>query len=109
MTFSVEFDDQRPYLMKEVAKGFVGLKSMLMNLLEEGKERGELIADVNTDRATEMIFSGMIGSSVLFGVDKSTASLDKSINSLIQYLDGLSPTETIAKLKIDAEDHLLEV
>lgn len=109
VTFSVEFDDQRPNLMKEVAKGFIGLKSLLKNLLEEGKERGELNADVNTDRATEMIFSGMIGSSVLFGVDKSSATLDKSINSLIQYLDGLAPGETLAKLKIDAEDHLLEV
>ena len=109
VTFSVEFDDQRPNLMKEVAKGFIGLKSLLKNLLKEGKERGELNADVNTDRATEMIFSGMIGSSVLFGVDKSSATLDKSINSLIQYLDGLAPGETLAKLKIDAEDHLLEV
>ena len=109
VTFSVEFDDQRPHLMKEVAKGFIGLKRLLKNLLEEGKERGELNADVNTDRATEMIFSGMIGSSVLFGVDKSSASLDKSINSLIQYLDGLAPNETKAKLKIEAEDHLLEV
>jgi TetR/AcrR family transcriptional repressor of nem operon len=109
VTFSVEFDDQRPNLMKEVAKGFIGLKRLLKNLLEEGKERGELKANVNTDRATEMIFSGMIGSSVLFGVDKSSASLDKSINSLIQYLDGLAPNETKAKLKIEAEDHLLEV
>jgi len=39
VTFSVEFDDQRPHLMKEVAKGFIGLKGMLKSLLEEGKER----------------------------------------------------------------------
>ena len=109
VTFSIEFDDQRPQLMQEVAKGFVGLKRMLKNLLEEGKEIGELRADVNTDRATEMIFSAMIGSSVLFGVDKSTTSLDKSINSLILYLDGLKPTESFAELKVDAEDHLIEI
>ena len=109
VTFSVELDDQRPHLMKEVAQGFIGLKRLLKKLLEEGKEIGELRADVNTNRATELIFSGMIGSSGLFGVDKSSTSLDKSINSLIQYLDGLAPGETLAKLKIDAEDHLLEV
>jgi AcrR family transcriptional regulator len=109
VTFSIEFDDQRPQLMQEVAKGFVGLKRMLKNLLEEGKEIGELRADVNTDRATEMIFSAMIGSSVLFGVDKSTTSLDKSINSLILYLDSLKPTESFAELKVDAEDHLIEI
>jgi AcrR family transcriptional regulator len=107
VTFSVEFDDQRPELMKEVAKGFIGLKSMLKNLLEEGKEIGELLADVNTDRATEMIFSGMIGSSVLFGVDKSADSLDKSINSLILYLDGLAPVES--QVDLNVEDHLLEI
>jgi TetR/AcrR family transcriptional repressor of nem operon len=109
VTFSIEFDDQRPQLMQEVAKGFVGLKRMLKNLLEEGKEIGELRADVNTDRATEMIFSGMIGSSVLFGVDKSSGSLDKSINSLIIYLDGLAPTKSSADINMDTEDHLIEI
>ena len=29
VTFSVELDDQRPHLMQEVNKGFVGLKNML--------------------------------------------------------------------------------
>jgi TetR/AcrR family transcriptional repressor of nem operon len=106
VTFSVELDDQRPELMKEVAQGFRGLKRMLNNLLEEGKEKGELRLDVNTDRATEMIFSGMIGSSVLFGVEKSNESLDRSINSLIMYLDGLTPTESLVDINI--EDHLLE-
>jgi hypothetical protein len=82
---------------------------MLKNLLEEGKERGELRSDVNTDRATEMIFSGMIGSSVLFGVDKSNTSLDKSINALITYLDGLAPTDFVVDLNVDTENHLVEI
>ena len=107
VTFSVELDDQRPDLMKEVAEGFMGLKRLLKNLLEEGKEQGELRTDVNTDRATEMIFSGMIGSSVLFGVDKSSNSLDKSINSLILYLDGLAPKESVVDQNV--EDHLMEI
>ena len=51
----------------------------------------------------------MIGSSVLFGVDKSTASLDKSINSLILYLDGLAPTKSLVEINIDTEDHLIEI
>jgi AcrR family transcriptional regulator len=89
VTFSVELDDQRPHLMQEVNKGFVGLKNMLKRLLEEGKEIGELRDDVNTNRATELIFSGMLGTSVLYGVDKSTTRLDRSINSLIDYLDDL--------------------
>ncbi len=87
ITFSVELDDQRPQLMQEVNKGFVGLKNMLKRLLEEAKELGELQQNVDVDRTTEMIFSGMIGSSVLFGVEKSTVILDRSINALIDYLN----------------------
>jgi len=49
----------------------------------------------------------MIGSSVLFGVDKSKDSLDKSINSLILYLDGLAPVESLGDLNV--EDHLMEI
>jgi TetR/AcrR family transcriptional repressor of nem operon len=109
VTFSVELDDQKPHLMKEVSKGFIGLKKMLKRLLEEGKESGELPVEVNTDRATEMIFSGMIGSSVLFGVDKSNTSLDRSINSLILYLDGLAQTKPLVDVDIDKEDHLIEL
>jgi AcrR family transcriptional regulator len=107
VTFSVELDDQRPDLMEQVAQGFMGLKRLLKSLLEQGKEQGELRTEVNTDRATEMIFSGMIGSSVLFGVEKSDDSLDKSINSLILYLDGLAPDGSLVDLNV--EDHLLEI
>ena len=107
VTFSVELDDQRPDLMQDVSKGFVGLKKMLKNLLDEGKAIGELRSDVNTDRATELIFSGMIGTSVLFGVEKSSESIDKSINSLVLYLDGLAPAESV--IDINVEDHLLEI
>jgi AcrR family transcriptional regulator len=90
VTFSIELDDQRPHLMQNVNTGFVGLKGMLRRLLEEGKALGELRDDVNTNRATELIFSGMIGTSVLYGVDKSTVSLERMINSLIEYLDDLA-------------------
>ena len=87
ITFSVELDDQQPQLMQEVNKGFVGLKNMLKRLLEEAKELDELKQEVNTNRLTEMIFSGMIGTSVLFGVEKSILILDRSINALIDYLN----------------------
>lgn len=87
ITFSVELDDQQPQLMQEVNMGFVGLKNMLKRFLEEAKELGELKQDVNTNRLTEMIFSGMIGASVLFGVEKSTITLDRSINALIDYIN----------------------
>jgi TetR/AcrR family transcriptional repressor of nem operon len=87
ITFSVELDDQAPELIHEVNKGFEGLKNLLRKLLVEATETGELKSYINVEGTTEMIFSGMIGSSVLFGVEKSTTTLDNSINALIDYLN----------------------
>jgi AcrR family transcriptional regulator len=91
VTFSVELADQRPQLAKEVNRGFIGLKGMLKRLLDEGRELGELRSDVSTSAITEMLFAGMVGTCVIYGVDKSTASLDRSINTLIDYLENLRP------------------
>jgi AcrR family transcriptional regulator len=91
VTFSVELDDQRPHLSKEVNKGFIGLKAMLKRLLDEGRESGELSSNVSTSAITEMLFAGMVGTSVIYGVDKSTDGLDRSINTLIDYLEELKP------------------
>jgi len=91
ITFSVELNDQRPHLSREVNKGFIGLKSMLKRLLDEGKKLGELSSDVSTGAVTEMLFAGMLGATVMYGLDKSTANLDRSIDSLIDYLEKMTP------------------
>jgi TetR/AcrR family transcriptional regulator, transcriptional repressor for nem operon len=96
ITFSVELDDQYPQLVQEVNKGFVGLKNMIRGLLNEAKASGELVQNVDTQIATEMIFSGMIGSSVLYGVEKSTLALDRSLNALIDYLNNVRNHEMLA-------------
>ena len=83
ITFSVELDYLQPHLAQEVNKGFMGFKAMLVRLLEEGKEQGELPMNVNSDDLAEMLFTGMLGASVIFGLDKSTATLDRSIDTLI--------------------------
>ncbi len=89
VTLSVELDDQLPHLCNEVKKGFVGLKGMLKRLLIEGQERGELRKDVNPSVVTELLFSGMLGTSIIFGMDKTTECLDRSINALIDHLEEL--------------------
>mgnify|MGYP001817669675 CR=1 FL=1 len=91
VTFSVELDDQNPHLCEEVNKGFMGLKGMLRKLLQEGKALGELGETVDSAAVTEMLFAGMIGASVIYGVNKSPESLDRSIGSLITYLEKLKP------------------
>lgn len=91
ITFSVELDDQRPHLSKEVKKGFLGLKGMLHKLLVEGMETSELTKEVSPSAIADLLFSGMLGASVMYGVDKSAETLDHSINTLIEYLERLKP------------------
>jgi TetR/AcrR family transcriptional repressor of nem operon len=95
ITFSVELDDTRPHLVKEVHKGFEGFKSLLKRLLDEAVEIGELPGDLNTTTVTEMLFTGMLGASVLYGVNKTTSSLDCSIDSLIEYIYLLGDRQVI--------------
>lgn len=93
ITLAAELNDQRPQLSKELEKGFVGLKGMLRRLLEQGKESGELIKTVNIDTVTEVLFSGMLGASLVYGVNKSKTGLDKSINALVVYVEQLTITD----------------
>lgn len=93
VTLSVELDDQRPHLSSEINKGFAGFKKMLMRILEQGKASGEIREDINTDSVAEMIFAGMLGASVSYGTEKSTESLDRSIDAITQYLERLAPEQ----------------
>ena len=87
--FAVELGDSRPHLSKEVQKGFSGLKAMLKRLLDNGQSSVTTYKGKNTDTITEIIFNGMLGASVNYSVDRSYEALDKSIKSLIDYLDKL--------------------
>ena len=87
VTFSVELDYLQPHLAQEVNKGFIGFKDLLGRLIEAGKERGELPQDAISADLAEMLFAGMLGASVIYGLDKSTATLDRSIDSIIDYLE----------------------
>lgn len=86
ITFSIELDDTLPHLMQEVNKGFEGFKALLTRFLEEAKKQSELPTSINADSLAETIFAGMLGASVLYSVDKDDKTLDRSINSLIDYL-----------------------
>jgi AcrR family transcriptional regulator len=89
ITLAVELSDQRPHLSKEIEKGFTGLKNMIQRFLDQGKQSGEIGKEVDTEAITEMLFNSMLGASVTFSANKSTAGLNKSVNSLIDYLEQL--------------------
>ena len=89
ITLSVELNDQRPHLSQEITKGFVGLKNMIQRMLEHGKEAGQLNNNLDSSTVTEILFAGMLGASVIFGIEKSAESLKQSINALISYTESL--------------------
>jgi len=91
VTLSVELDDQRPDFSRELNEGFVRLKAMIRRNLDQGKKNGDLRGEVNTEAVTEMIFSGMLGASIIYGTGKSPKSIDQCINALIHYLESLKP------------------
>jgi len=89
VTLSVELDDQRPEFSQELNEGFRRFKAMIKKYLDQGKDLGELRAEVDTGAVTEMIFAGMLGASVIYGTEKTSSSIDKCFNALIDYLESL--------------------
>jgi TetR/AcrR family transcriptional repressor of nem operon len=88
---AVELDDRQPQLTKELHEGFARLRSFIARHLREGKTSGELREQVDVESTTELIFACMIGASVVYGTEKSGETLDRSIGTLMAYLDALSP------------------
>jgi hypothetical protein len=72
--------------MEEVNKGFEGFTGLLRSILDEAKIANELFLDTDSAAVAETLFAGMLGASVLYGVDKDQEILDRSINSLIDYV-----------------------
>lgn len=91
ITLMVELIDQRPHLAKDINRGWVGFKRYIQRHLEAGKTTGRLRSDVNTEAVTEMLFSGILGASVNYSIEKSDTGLEKTVNSWMDYLDKLKP------------------
>jgi AcrR family transcriptional regulator len=87
---SAELGDQWPHLAEEINEGFDRLKSMIKGFLDQAKDAGQLRYKTNTEDAADMIFSGMLGASVRYGVDRSIGNLNRTINSLIEYVGTLA-------------------
>ena len=88
-TLLVELCDQRPHLAHEINKGFLGVKGMLKQNLDQGKELGKLRKDANTEAIANILFNSMLGASVTYNAGKSATGLDASINAIIDYLEQL--------------------
>jgi len=89
ITLSVELDDQMPHLSSQLSDGFQRTKALLRGYLDRAREKGEIRADVSTSDVSEILFSGILGASVVYGMDKSNRQLGRSIKALISYLESI--------------------
>lgn len=87
VNLTVELSDQRPHLAEAVNEGFVRFKTMLKRLLQQERDAGTLKPEVDIERVVEMIFSGLLGACVMYTSDKSKQNLDRTIRTLIDYVD----------------------
>ena len=90
VTLSVELDDQRPDFASEVRRGFDRTLVLFKGLLARAQASGALRQDVNTDDVSQLLFTAMLGASVMYGMDKSEETLEMSFGALLDYLDSLS-------------------
>ena len=63
---------------------------MIKSFLDKAKGDGRIGADIDTAGSSEIIFSTMLGSSVLHRADRSDDNLDHTISTLIDFIDSLS-------------------
>jgi TetR/AcrR family transcriptional repressor of nem operon len=89
VNLAVELSDQAPDLAKEVNTGFIRLGKMIKRFLDDEKKSGGISRSVDTESASNMIFSGLLGACVLYTSDKSKKRLNSTITSLIAYLQSI--------------------
>jgi TetR/AcrR family transcriptional regulator, transcriptional repressor for nem operon len=86
VALAVELHDQQPHLAKEVKEGFERFKGLIERLLDQEKEAGNLKNGIDTGMVAEVIFSGLLGACVSYTSDQSKEHLDRTIQSLLDFL-----------------------
>lgn len=86
VALAVELHDQQPHLAREVNEGFERFKGLIKRLLDEEKAAGNLKDGIDTGMVAEVIFSGLMGACVTYSADKSPEHLNRSIQSLLDFL-----------------------
>ena len=89
VNFTIELSDQMPHLAGAVNEGFSNFKAMLLRLLQEAQDDGTMRMDLVPGEIVEIIFSSLLGACVLFTADKSKANLDRTIGTLIDYVEDI--------------------
>jgi AcrR family transcriptional regulator len=87
---SVELNEQNHHLAREINEGFERLKGWIKRHLDEAKAEGRVSARAHTGQMSEIIFSGMLGASMVYGMDHSDENLNRTIDSMVEYLRSMT-------------------
>ncbi|MDK9706163.1 MAG: TetR/AcrR family transcriptional regulator [Desulforhopalus sp.] len=89
VNLAVELSDEHPHLGREVSQGFGKLRTMIEDLFALERQQGTLAASADPAAAAEIVCAGILGACVVYSSDKSRPALDRTINALMQYVEGL--------------------
>ena len=89
LTLSVELANQKPEHAEMINEGFTALKVMIQRFLDEARELKEIGREVDTQQASDVLFAGILGTSVIHALNKSEVFVDRSINAMVVYLKTL--------------------
>jgi len=84
---SSDLADQCPEIAREISEGFDRFKVMIRRYLDHAKNTGEIEAGADTAEAADIVFSSMMGASVMYSMDKSGENLNGNITSIIRFVD----------------------
>lgn len=89
ITLLVELKDQNPHLAEEINKGFIGMRNMMLRYLKLARDAGELKKNIDIEAMTAVIFSGMLGATIIYNADRSEVNVNKTIGYIIDYVESM--------------------
>lgn len=89
LTLSVELSNQNQEHASKINDGFVALKGMVYRLINEAQKLKEIRQGVDTKQVAEVLFSGILGTSVIHALNRSEVLLDRSVKAMVGYLEDL--------------------
>jgi len=104
---AVESDDTHPRLRLHVQGAVNDLRALISSIVELGIRQGEIVASTDHEKVSTILFvtiEGAIMMSKLYGTD---VYLDRAIEHLHQYIDGLSTIERSPQLGGESPSNII--
>jgi TetR/AcrR family transcriptional repressor of nem operon len=98
MNAAVDSDDGDPQLRRLSLEGLRTWKSRLLQILEEGIKRGEVVSGTDPVRVVNTVIATLEGSLLISRIERTSSAMEDARLHLHAVLDGLEPTQAAEKL-----------